>query len=218
MDLDSCIKGRRSCRDYQDKSVPMELIGELIESASFAPSAGNLQNWSFIVVTDDKKRYEISVACLKQMWMNKAPVFILICNRKKRVTSLFEERGEIYAIQNCAIAAQNIMLKAHDLGLGTCWVGSLDTEAIRRILKIPDDVMPESVITVGYPNNFEQEIQREPIDMITYFDEWGIKKTDTSIWPLSKQVDKLDNKMEKGKGKISEFFKNLFKRKKTSSE
>ncbi|MEK6861509.1 MAG: nitroreductase family protein [Nanoarchaeota archaeon] len=213
MNLDSCIKERRSCKDYLDKEIPLELIGEIIEAASYAPSAGNLQNWSFIVVIDEKKKYDISISCLKQMWMNKSPVFIVICNRKKRVTDLFEERGELYSIQNCAIAAQNIMLKAHELGLGTCWVGSLDVESIRRILKIPEDVVPEAIITLGYPEKFEKEVQREPVELITYFEEWGNRKTDTSVWPLNKQVSKLDQKMEKGRGKIGEFFKNLFKKK-----
>lgn len=213
MDLDSCIKERRSCRDYQNKAVPMELIGELIESGSYAPSAGNLQNWSFIIITDEKKRYDISIACLKQMWMNKAPIFIVVCNRKGRVTNLFEERGEIYSVQNCAIACQNIMLRAHELGLGTCWVGSLDVDAVKRILKIPEDIIPESIITVGYPEKFEQEVQREPVEMLTYFEEWGNKKIDTSIWPLAKHKEDLEAGMEKGKNKIKDFFKRLFKKK-----
>ena len=150
MELDDAIQKRVSVKSYIDKDIPNDMIGLILEAGSLAPSAGNLQNWKFIIVKNEKKRADIAEAARNQNWMNQAPVFIIVCNDKKIITDMYGPRGELYSTQDCAIAAQNIMLKAVDLGLSTCWVGSFDNEAVRRILKIPDKVDPEMILTLGY--------------------------------------------------------------------
>ena len=78
MEIADAIKQRCSVRKYKGKEVKIEDVLKLLNLAKEAPSSGNLQNWRFIVVTDEKKRKEISVACLNQSWMNEAPVHIVI--------------------------------------------------------------------------------------------------------------------------------------------
>ena len=173
MDLDRCLVEKRSCKSYLQKQVPIELIGEVIKAATYAPSAGNLQNWSFIVVRDQGKRNEIAAACQRQEWMRGAPVHIVICNDVKKVTDMFTRKGKLYATQACAIAGQNMMLKATDVNLYSCWVGSFDEFALARIVKIPDNMVPEMIITLGYSDQVEQGIERNPMEKIAYFEEYG---------------------------------------------
>ena len=118
MDVEKCIKERRSIRRYSDKKVSLSDILDIINCARYAPSSGNLQNWCFIIVKDKKTKSEIVDACLGQDWMHDAPVFIVICSNREKIASYYEKHKNKYSIQNCALAAQNLMLKAHSLGLG----------------------------------------------------------------------------------------------------
>ncbi|MEW6063117.1 MAG: nitroreductase family protein [Nanoarchaeota archaeon] len=174
MDLDKCIKERRSVRSYLEKEVEHEKIAKLIYSARYAPSSGNLQNWRFIIVKDSKKRNEIAIACLKQHWMAEAPVHIVVCNKVEDVKRFYGSKGEfIYSIHNCAAAIENLLLTAYSLKLGTCWVGAFDENAIKKILRIPNDIKVEAIITVGYPKDKEEPAERYNLDSITFFEEWG---------------------------------------------
>ncbi len=210
MELDDCVKNRKSCRTYKDQKVSWELIGEILDAATYAPSAGNLQNWRFVVVTDEKKKEDIAIFCLRQMWMVQAPVIIVICNERDKVLAAYPNRGELYSVQNCALAAQNIMLKAEDLGLRTCWIGAFDTRAIQRTLKLPENIIPEMILTLGYGDEPGKEFYREPIDKITYFDEWGKKKLDESILPVAQKAEvAIEETKKRGIG----FWRRIFGRK-----
>ncbi|HLC72544.1 MAG TPA: nitroreductase family protein [Candidatus Nanoarchaeia archaeon] len=200
MDIERCFVEKRSCKSYLEKSVSIELIGEMIKAGTTAPSAGNLQNWQFIVVREEQKRNEIAAACHKQEWMRGAPVHIIICNDVKKVTDMFSRKGKLYATQACAIAGQNIMLKATDLGLSTCWVGSFDEYAIAKILKIPDNSIPEMIITVGYSDQLEQGIDRLPVDKVTFFEEHGKNIVEKSFFPLSKYGQDIGRVLERATG------------------
>lgn len=200
MDLERCLVEKRSCKSYLDKSVPIELIGEMLKAGTFAPSAGNLQNWQFIVVRTEEKRFAIAAACHKQDWMRGAPVHIIICNDVKKVTDMFSRKGKLYATQACAIAGQNIMLKATDVGLYTCWVGSFDEYALAKILKLPDNIVPEMIITIGYSDQLEQGMDRVPVERVTFFDEHGKNVVEKSFFPLSKYGENVAKVLEKATG------------------
>ena len=210
MNLDECIKNRRSCRFYTSKSVPLDVVGEVLEAGTYAPSSGNCQNWSFVVVTDEDKKYEVASAS-KQLWMIDAPVFIVVCNNKRKVLDLFPDRGSLYSTQNCAFAAANIMLRAHDLGLGTCWIGAFDVTKVQQILKIPDDMIPEIILTLGYPDKLEKEAERYTVDIVTFFNEYGKRTSDKSIFPLTKHSKTVEDKLQKAKEKGSSLFNKLKK-------
>lgn len=200
MDLDRCLVEKRSCKSYLEKSIPIELIGEIIKAGTYAPSAANLQNWSFIVVRDAQKRGEIAAVCQRQDWMKTAPAHIIICDDQKRVTDVFQRKGKLYASQACAIAAQNIMLKATDLGLHSCWVGSFDEFALARILKIPDNMIPEFIMTIGYSDEVEQGLDRNPVERVTFFEEYGKTAVEKSFFPLSKYGQNVARVLEKATG------------------
>ncbi|MDP4012093.1 MAG: nitroreductase family protein [Candidatus Nanoarchaeia archaeon] len=214
MELDECIRKRISVKNYLNKEVPNDIIGLVLEAASLAPSAGNLQNWKFILVKDENKKADIAEACKNQNWMNQAPAFIIVCNDEKIITSMYGDRGKLYSTQDCAIAAQNIMLKAADLGLATCWVGSFDTERIKKILEIPEDVTPEMVLTLGYSEEKPEYHDREPVTRVTFFDKWGKKTDEKSLFPLGQTAEKYFKTISKQvkKQNIWEKIKSKFKK------
>ncbi len=206
MDVDACIRGRRSCREYLDKNVPLDVVGDVLEAGTYAPSAGNKQNWQFIVVTDEDKRNRIAQLCKNQDWMIEAPVHIVICNDADAIKNNYPDRGEIYATQNCAVAAGLMMLKAEDVGLGSCWVGGFDAVGIRNLLEIPENIIPELILTIGYPNRMDKEAERISVNLVTFFDKYGKKSIDTSVFPIKKQIKRLkkarDSIVKKGKEKL----------------
>ncbi len=177
MELKNIIQKRKSIRNYQKKDVKSWVIGEILDSARYAPSAGNAQNWRFIVVKDKDMKNKLAEASLKQYWMNTAPVFIVVCSDDYKIEKLYGERGKLYAVQNCAVAAAYIMLKAVELDLGTCWVGAFDNEKVSKILGLSPDLTPQAIITLGYPEKDQliKPFKRHDLDKLVYFNAYKNK-------------------------------------------
>ena len=198
MELDLCINKRKSIRKYSSKKVDLKLIGTLLETATKSPSSGNIQNWKFIVVTDIGIKNKLVEACLDQKWMKTAPIFIVICSDTEKVEKAYPRRGSLYASQNCAISATYIMLKATDLGLSTCWVGAFAPKMVSRILELPENIIPESILTIGYSQ--KDVLKKTPkieYKKLTYFEKYGQKELDFSVFPLQKHLDILKEKFKK---------------------
>ena len=202
MELDEVLKRRFSCRSYKDKEISPELIEKILNAAILAPSSGNIQNWRFIIVKDKNKKREISIASLRQLFIAEAPVLIVICNEIEGVIKDYGEIGRSYSMQNCALAAANMMLKATDLNLDTCYIGAFDEKAVRRILNIPDSIIPEIIIALGYGKEKPEKKDRNPITTLTFFERYGNKKLNFSFFPIEKQLDKIEDKLQKVKQKI----------------
>ncbi|MCX6711774.1 MAG: nitroreductase family protein [Candidatus Woesearchaeota archaeon] len=212
MTIENIIKERRSIRKYIDKKVTFDKIGKIIEAGIYAPSSGNIQNWSFIIVRDTQKKEEIAAASLKQYWMTTAYAYIIICNNTQKIEKLYGNHGKIYSTQNCALAAENMMLMAESLGLSTCFVGAFDHNAISRILKLPSTIIPEIILTLGYGDEKPIKTSRDPIEKVTFFEEYGKKMVDDfSFWPLQKFEKDIKDLREKHSKKVSEFYKKIKK-------
>ncbi|MBU2639656.1 MAG: nitroreductase family protein [Nanoarchaeota archaeon] len=196
MELNKAIIERRSVRKYLDKDIALRDLLELIESAHYAPSSGNLQNWRFIIVKNPELKKKIAEACLDQSWMTEAPVHIVICSDRAHIQSFYEKHKNKYSIQNCALAAQNIMLKAHSLKLGTCFVSGFSKLALKRALEIPESSEPEAIITLGYPSE-TPKCKRNNIETYTYFEKYGNKKADKELWPFAAKLKSLFSKFKK---------------------
>jgi len=105
-----------------------------------------------------------------------------------------------------------MLLTATELDLASCWVGAFDENAVARILKLPDDVIPEIIITIGYADERVVNIpKRIPLENITFFEEWDKRGRDYELWPLEKHVKKVEKVVEEKKSKIKEFFKRFKK-------
>ncbi len=173
MDVFEAIKSRRSIRKYLDVPVEWDKITELIRYAKCAPTAGNLQNWQFIIVVNKEKRRAISQKCGEQYWMEQAPCHIVVCSTSKS-KPYYGIRGErLYDIQNCAAAIENIMLAAVGMNLGTCWVGGFDEDELKDLLSIPPDARVQAVVTIGYPDEKPPRPAQYPLHHVAYVERYG---------------------------------------------
>ncbi len=174
METREAIENRRSIRIFQPRKVHKDLIAKIIDSARWAPSSGNIQNWQFLIVEDKGRKLQISEAALGQTFIALSPVNIIVCVDNANMEMYYGKRGtDMYSYQNSAAAIQNMLLTAHSLGLGSCWVGAFDEDALKRILKIPDDIVPVAIISVGYPSEQPPTPSRRNLDVLIYSEEWG---------------------------------------------
>ncbi|MCJ2520089.1 MAG: nitroreductase family protein [Candidatus Thermoplasmatota archaeon] len=173
MDVFEAIRGRRSVRAYRDKEVSEDLVDRIFSAAVMAPSAGNLQAWEFVVVRDQKRKEELAQAALDQGFIASAPLVIAVCANRTRSAQRYGARGaDLYCIQDCAVATQNLLLAAYDLRLGTCWVGAFDEAAVSQILQIPNDVRPMALIPLGYPAERPDSPSRLPLERVLHFERY----------------------------------------------
>ena len=152
MDVFEAIKTRRSIRAFTEEEVSEEEIRKILDAARWAPSAGNIQPWIFVIVKDPERKRRLSEAALNQLFIEEAPVVIVVCADQERSGRVYGRRGsDLYCIQDTAAAIQNLLLAAHALGLGACWVGAFNEDAVRHVLNIPAGVRPVAIIPIGRP-------------------------------------------------------------------
>lgn len=156
MEIFDAIKNRRSIRRFEDRSVPDELIRKIVEAGQWAPSACNRQDWKFIVVDSEEVREKL----LKETtahFVGKAPllIFVVYSNR----TDNLEYKDNLLS---AAMAAQNMQLAAHALGLGACCINNLPIKSrLRKILKIPRSYDPVALLCMGYPKAVPKPLKRK---------------------------------------------------------
>jgi nitroreductase len=147
MDVFEAITQRKSIRKYKDKEIEKEKLIKVLESARIAPSASNRQEWKFIVVKDENTRNKLVSAAHYQKFVGQAPVTIVACSTEsERIMPC----GQHAYTVDLSIAVSFMMLEATELGLGTCWLGAFDEEAVKEILGIPSDIRVPAMFTLGY--------------------------------------------------------------------
>ncbi|MBU1203951.1 MAG: nitroreductase family protein [Nanoarchaeota archaeon] len=181
MDMFEAMEKRYSCRNYLKRRVSEEDLALILDAGAKAPNAGNLQNWIFIIARDENKKEQLTKASLNQRWMMGSDLFIIICSDSEPSKRFYSEKGKTYDMQNCAAAAENMLLMAAAIGLGACWVGSFNQEAVSRILKLPGNITPQAVITLGYPAEKYKKEKRSSLDAFTHFEEYGNKISDQTL-------------------------------------
>jgi nitroreductase len=176
MDALHCMKTRRSVRKYQDLPIPQEAWGRIVEAGFNAPTAGNIQDVRYVVVTDKGKREKIAEACLQQYWMSTAPVHVVVCVDIKRGKQFYGIRGErLYSVQHAAAAAMSMLIAAHSIGIGACWVGAFDEEAMKSICGIPDYARPQMIVTLGYADEVPPRPPKYIQETFTYIERYQNK-------------------------------------------
>jgi nitroreductase len=171
MNVLEAIKGRRSVRAFKRDDVSPEIVEKLIDAASQAPSAGNIQPWEFIIVRESKIKRSLAKAALDQSFIEEAPVVVVVCANENRSFQGYSARGKIlYCIQDTAAAIQNILLFAYSIGLGTCWVGAFREDEVREILRIPSEIRPVAIVPIGYPAEAPPPRSRRPMNLIVHYE------------------------------------------------
>lgn len=162
MDIIEAIKERRSVRRFKPDPVPGDLIRNIIEMATWAPSACNIQGWRFIVIDDQKIKEKIvdqgGAATIKA-----APVGILVVYDHRTRNLEYQDY-----LQSAAAAIQNLLLAAHNFGLASSWICQLPLkQRLRKILKIPGSFSPMAYVLLGYPERESFEVPRKhPLDSL----------------------------------------------------
>jgi nitroreductase len=152
MDALNFINSRRSIRKYKDKKISSGIVRKLINAGMNAPSAYNSQPWIFIIIKSLKTKQSIIDAKGGSQFIAKAPLLIACCYNETKTPD------KHHNIENVSLAAENILLAAHALGLGACYVGAFDPEhptvekSINKALKLPKNVHIISLISIGYPD------------------------------------------------------------------
>jgi nitroreductase len=151
MDALAAILERRSIRAYSDQPVSGEVIENLLRAGMYAPSAMNSQPWEFLVIWEPEKKKAASQLGGYWSMLNDAPLGILVMGNLKN----YKASASDFFIQDCSAATQNILLAAHAQGLGAVWLGLYPKQdrmqGLRDIFGIPNDIIPFSLISIGYP-------------------------------------------------------------------
>lgn len=168
------IKNRKSVRVFEDKEIPKAIKAEILEAAFQAPTAGCQMLYTIIDVTDQDKKDQLAVLCDDQPFIAKAPMVMIFLADTQRWYDSFTyadckprtpEAGDLLlACADAIIAAQNTVVAAESLGIGSCYIGDIleHCEAVRKLLKLPDYVVPAAMLVYGYPTA-QQKTRRKPV-------------------------------------------------------
>lgn len=164
-------KERYSCRSFEEKEIEKEKIEKILEAARVAPTAVNYQPQRILILNDKGKLSRLS-ECTKMGW--NAPLIMIICYDKTvSWKSKFDGRDE--GIIDASIATTQMMLEVQDLGLGATWIGYFDSNKVREVYKIPENLEIIAMLAIGYPSAdakpSERHLDRKPIEEITYWNE-----------------------------------------------
>lgn len=168
MDLFEAIKNRRSIRQFTNQTVPNEMANQLIEAARMTPTAGNAQPYRLVIVRQPEQKNRLSHAAYGQKQLQTASVVFVVCADLKRAQEAYGDRGRnLYCIQDTAAVTQNMLLAAHGLGLGACWIGAFKEEEVKKAVNAPEDMRPVAMIPIGYPaESPSPRPRRQPVEFV----------------------------------------------------
>ena len=158
------IKDRRSIRDYVDKKIEKHFLEEIIDCARLAPSSRNIQPWDFIVVTDRASLAYLSKTVPYGNFLKDAAACIVVCGH----------RQEHRHVEDCCLAAQNIMLSAKSLGIGTCYIAALekDVKDARKLLKVPEKHEIVCFISLGYSKGNTKTPKKKHVKQVIHWEKF----------------------------------------------
>jgi len=170
MTFDELIVTRRSVRQYKEEKVEKEKIEALVNAAIWAPTAGNLQLWHFVVVQDEEilKNIKLFSPGMPKTTHCIIAICVDLADAEARGGAFIRKSAPV----DIAFAAQNMLLKAHELGLGTCVVKSYNEKSVGQILKLPSEVVALMLVTVGYYENSPKVPVRKNILEVIHYETW----------------------------------------------
>ncbi len=151
------IKERRSIRSFKTDPVEPEKIEAILEAARWAPSGKNTQPWRLVVVQSQEKREQLGRLVTQMDMIRTAPVTIAVLLDTE---AGYDRTKDVQAIGACA---QNILLAAHSLGLGACWIGRVKDEQVERVLGAKEHEELMMLIPIGYPAMVPPPKERKPL-------------------------------------------------------
>lgn len=169
MEFFDVMRSRISIRKYKDTPVEREKINELLDLMRIAPSAGNRQEWKFVAVTEEEQLKKLRVACESRGPAMTAPLIFCICATEYTgMNDSGYNRGTI----DTSIATTYLHLATYGMGLGSCWVGSFDSDMATEITGCPDGTRVVTIVTVGYPDEAPNPRPRKALEDVAVYDHF----------------------------------------------
>ena len=167
MELNAVIASRRSIRKYKPTPVENEVLEQILEAGRAAPTARNDQDWYCAVVRNPGILSEMGTACCKQQWVGEAPAILVLCGTNNREMNCGQYTNPV----DCSIVLTHMILKAAELGLGTCWLGAFEADQVRALLNIPETDTIVAVTPLGYADDVPQPRPRKDLNLfVRYID------------------------------------------------
>lgn len=164
MDAIEALKGRRSIRRYEVKPVPKEIIEQIVDAARLAPSANNIQPWEFIVVTEQESRTRIADLTDYGKFIAQSGACVAVFSK-----------GVKHYLEDGSAATENILVSAHAMGLGTCWVAGYKkdyAEPVRQFLGVPDGYELVALIALGYPAEKAEPHDKRSLEDVLHWERY----------------------------------------------
>lgn len=215
------IWDRKSVRAYEDRPVSAEDKRLILEAALQAPTAGNQTLYTILDITDPQLKERLSVTCDNQPFIAKAPLVLVFCADVRRWYDVFCQFGEevrlpdagdlFLAQQDTLIAAQNAVVAAESLGIGSCYIGDVveNFEIHRELLNLPQYVVPACMVVFGYPNEQQRDRPKPPrfrVEDIVHENGYDAEKT-------ARMGDMLAERGDLGKEELVGWVQRFCKRK-----
>ncbi len=164
MDTFDAIKSMLAVRDYRDQPLPAEAVKRILEAGRLTGSSRNTQQWDFIVIQDAQARQTLGKLAAHGPYIAKAALAIAIVVPSSPVGYIDGTR-----------AAQDMMLTAWAMGIGSNWVGNVDTAEIKQILRVPEERMILTIIPFGYPSAAlgQGKKDRKPLNQVAHKEQLG---------------------------------------------
>jgi len=197
------IKTRRSIRSFKDDKVPYELLKEIVDAARYAPSGGNIQPWVFIIIRDAETKKKVHTIVrertlrylgspegqgelekygedvfLKYMEAIKSGRFQEHIIKAPILIAVFGDTKSPYYIHDCCTATENLILAAHSLGLGSCWIDhgigdNMAEDQIRKLLKVPENYKIVSLIAIGFAAETPKSRAKKEVHEIAFLNKYN---------------------------------------------
>jgi len=182
------LMNRKSMRVFEEKEISKENKELILKAATAAPTAGNQQLYTILDITEQGLKDKLAITCDFQPFIANAPLVLIYCADVKKWHDAFIEADAnprkpgvgdlLLAVSDANIAAQNAVVAAESLGIGSCYIGDImeNREEHKRLLNLPDWVFPAAMLVFGYPT--QQQIERnkpQRVDMPYIVHENGYK-------------------------------------------
>ncbi len=166
MDLFAAIRGRRSVRAYRRDPIPDGVLEDLIDAARWAPyGSGEAYPLRYVVIASAERRAAVRDLMGDPKWhafISDAPAVVCVV----RDTRIGGGSADAHA------ATENLLLAAYARGLGSCWLASFDPKRLRALLGMPEEVIPVSLVTLGYPDETPEAPPRPSVDRLIMCERW----------------------------------------------
>lgn len=143
------LKDRRSIRAFQDKEIPEKEIEMILEAGRWSPSAINIQPWEFIQITNKEILLKISNYAPYGKFISEAPLAIAIVGKTRKSSKWY--------VIDTSLVTMNMILMAWTLGIGTCWIGSMEREKVKNLLGLAESDYLLTVLPFGYQRGNKPE-------------------------------------------------------------